>query len=173
MKKHVLSFALACGLAASTLPAAAQTSQPAQQPDANQETWHTSCAGPDRNADDLNCSATANVVLSSTHQLLFSIHVNIPHKNDKATPSIVLQGPLGFYLPDGIKLAVDDTALATGSVDSCDNRGCFIQVPASSKMLDALKRGSNLKIDFAPAANQHRTVTVPLTGFTKAMASIQ
>lgn len=133
--------------------------------------WQTRCAGASRTPEALVCDASQSLRVKESGQLLFKIDVIYPANQGK--PVINMQAPLGFYLPGKIKLAVDGTPLSELEVGTCDQRGCFLSTEATPQMIAAMKAGSKLQIDFAPAAGRRQTIDVPLTGFTRAMKAIQ
>jgi invasion protein IalB len=133
--------------------------------------WQTRCAGTSRTADALVCEASQSLRVKESGQLLFKVDVITPA--DKGAAVLQLQAPLGFYLPGKIRLAVDGTALTELEVGTCDQRGCFLSAEATPAMIDAMKAGNSLQIDFAPAAGRRQAVEVPLTGFTRAMDAIR
>ena len=142
----------------------------AQQPDQN-SLWQTRCAGPSRAADSLICEASQSIRVKENGKLLFKVDIITPANN--TSPVLQMQAPLGFYLPGKVKLAVDGAPLTELEIGTCDQRGCFLSADATAQMIDAMKAGSKLQIDFAPAADRRQIVDVPLTGFTRAMEAIQ
>jgi len=141
------------------------------QENTQEELWQTRCGGPSRKAETLICEASQILRIKENGQLLFKVDVIYPA--NKGTPVFQMQAPLGFYLPGKVKLAVDGTPLTELEVGTCDQRGCYISADATQEMIDAMKAGTTLQIDFAPAADRRQAVDVPLTGFTKAMDAIQ
>lgn len=136
-----------------------------------EQLWQTRCAGPSRAAETLICEASQSIRVKDSGQLLFKIDVIYPANGGK--PVFQMQAPLGFYLPGKIRLAVDGTPLSELEIGTCDQRGCFLSADATPEMIDAMKAGTQLQIDFAPAADRRQTIDVPLTGFTRAMDVIQ
>lgn len=162
--KKILVLATVMGLPIASPSAMAQ--------DANQaEFWQTRCAGPSRTAEALICETSQSVRVKESGQLLFKVDIIYPA--NKGAPVFQMQAPLGFYLPGKVKLAVDGTPLSELDVGTCDQRGCFLSAEATTGMIDAMKAGAQLQIDFAPAADRRQSINVPLTGFRRAMAAIQ
>jgi len=152
-----------------SLPLLSQPAQ-AQQP-AQNDLWQTRCAGPSRAAETLTCEASQSVRVKESGQLVFKIDIIYPP--NKAEPLLQMQAPLGFFLPGKIRLAVDGTPLSELEIGTCDARGCFLSAKADPAMIDAMKAGAQLQIDFAPVADKRQTIEVPLTGFSRAMTAIQ
>jgi invasion protein IalB len=157
---------LAAAIAALSPTVAAQ----AQQASADQ-LWKTRCAGPARALDTLVCEASQAILVKESGQLLFKIDIIYPAQKGK--PVFQMQAPLGFYLPGKIKLGVDGTPLTELEIGKCDQRGCFLSAGATPELIGAMKAGTSLQIDFAPAENKRQSIDVPLTGFTRAMEAIQ
>lgn len=157
-------------LGVAALPDAA-VAQEATQPPAQDTFWQTQCAGPARSTETLACQATQSVRMKESGQLVFKIDIIYPASNGE--PVLEMQAPLGFYLPGKIKLAVDGTPLSELDIGTCDQRGCFLSTKATASMIDAMKAGAQLQIDFAPSVERRQTIEVPLTGFSRAMAAIQ
>ena len=155
-----------------TLPLTLQSARAQETGQANQaELWQTRCAGPSRSAESLICEASQSVRVKESGQLLFKVDIIYPA--NKGTPVFQMQAPLGFYLPGKVKLAVDGTPMSELEIGTCDQRGCFLSAPATPEMIDAMKAGAKLQINFAPAAERRQTIEVPLTGFSRAMDAIQ
>ncbi|WP_306149799.1 MULTISPECIES: invasion associated locus B family protein [unclassified Roseibium] len=135
------------------------------------ELWQTRCAGASRSAEALTCEASQSLRVKESGQLLFKVDIIYPGNN--AAPVFQMQAPLGFYLPGKVKLTVDGTQIGDMTISTCDQRGCYISAPATDAMIEAMKAGAQLQIDFAASANQRQKIDVPLTGFSRAMAAIQ
>ena len=166
--KHFLAPAATLFVLASILPATAQDAIPSPGQD---DLWQTRCAGTSRSSDELICEATQSVRVKESGQLLFKVDIIYP-AND-APPVLQMQLPLGFYIPGKIKLSVDGIPIDELDVGTCDTRGCFLSSKATPVMIDAMKAGAKLKVDFAPSAGNRQAVEIPLTGFSRAMAAIQ
>ncbi|MBN9668947.1 invasion associated locus B family protein [Roseibium aggregatum] len=161
---RLLVPAAAFSLALLSPPALAQSPNP-------DDLWQTRCAGPSRAPETLTCEASQSVRVKDSGQIVFKVDIIYPSKN--ADPILQMQAPLGFFLPGKIKLAVDGTPMSELEVGTCDARGCFLSARATTAMIDAMKAGAQLQIDFAPVADKRQMIEVPLTGFSRAMTAIQ
>ncbi|CTQ64767.1 invasion associated locus B family protein [Roseibium alexandrii] len=135
------------------------------------ELWQTRCAGTSRSAEALTCEASQSLRVKESGQLLFKVDIIYPGNN--AAPVFQMQAPLGFYLPGKVKLTIDGAQIGDMTISTCDQRGCYISAPATDAMIDAMKAGAQLQIDFAASASQRQKIDVPLTGFSRAIAAIQ
>jgi len=177
--RHVIAACLVAGLpqlAQAQTQTQTQTQTPpaedqqSQQP-AQEELWQTRCAGPSRDAAKLICETSQSLRVKENGQLIFKVDVIYPA--NKGTPVFQMQAPLGFYLPGKVRLAVDGKQISELEIGTCDQRGCFISADATTEMIEAMKAGTKLQIDFAPAADRRQTFEIPLTGFTRAMEAVQ
>lgn len=148
--------------------AAAQ--DPAQKPDKD-VLWQTRCVGTSRTSDALICESSQSVRAQENGRLLLKIDIIYPA--NKAAPVLQMVLPLGIHIPGQVKLTVDGSAMGDFVIGSCNTQGCFLSAPASPGMIDAMKAGATLKVDFAPMPGKRQAIEIPLTGFSRAMAAIQ
>ncbi|WP_434053448.1 MAG: invasion associated locus B family protein [Roseibium sp.] len=150
------------------IPATAQEPTPKSDKDV---LWQTRCAGTSRLSAALICQSSQSVRAEGSGRLLLKVDIVFP-AND-ADPIMQMLLPLGIHIPGQVKLSVDGSALGDFAVGSCNTQGCFASAPASRGMIDAMKAGATLKVDYAPMAGQRHAIEIPLTGFSRAMAAIQ
>lgn len=157
---------------------AAQPAQPAQggqgQPAQAQQpgpppVWVVSC---DNNQGRLDCRAGQTVFVKPTGQRLLSVAVRVPADTKK--PVLLLQVPLGVYLPAGASLEIGKTGAKTLPYRGCDQAGCLAEYAITDEEIAAMAKGSDLTIS---VQNQNRkpafTITVPVTGFAAAYAKVK
>jgi invasion protein IalB len=108
--------------------------------------------------------------VQQTGQLVIVVSVRVPHA--PRTPAMLIQLPLGLFLPAGIQLGVDDGATQNLPVQRCDANGCYAGLPVDASLLAALKVGKALRLTMRDMAQQPLTFYVPLAGFTAAFDRI-
>ncbi|WP_420335738.1 invasion associated locus B family protein [Roseibium sp.] len=167
LKQSLPAAFLSCLLGFSN-SAAAQ--DPAQKPDKD-VLWQTRCVGTSRTSDALICESSQSVRAQENGRLLLKIDIIYPA--NKADPVLQMALPLGIHIPGQVKLTVDGNAMGDFVIGSCNTQGCFLSAPASPGMIDAMKAGATLKVDFAPMPGKRQAIEIPLTGFSRAMAAIQ
>jgi len=86
---------------------------------------------------------------------------------------MLLQTPLGLYLPSGVRLTVDGVTAETLALQTCDTRGCYAGGKVSPELLAAMKNGTTLSIDFESLQRQPLNVPMTLSGFTASFAKIE
>jgi invasion protein IalB len=154
-------------------PAAQAAPSPQQTEAANapsQPGWIARCASIGRDAP-LECAIEETAVLTKTGQVV--VLVNIRVTSDTRTPVAMVQLPLGLNLPVGAKLQVDEGKPVDLQIQTCENRGCYANLPVAPDLLAALRTGKQLKISFQNLAKDPITIPMPLTDFAAAYDKIK
>lgn len=178
MRLTILSIVLSIALAGvlSSGPALAQQASGAPPSQASSESaaaapaWVTHCGSATR-AAAVECSMEQRVLTTDTHQLLAMFSVRIPA--DTRAPVLMIQLPLGLYLPAGITLQVDQDTAIEMPVQTCDNAGCYAGAPLSGEFSTKLQRGQTLRLGFQNLSRTKLDVTMTLDGFGPALAAIK
>ena len=155
------------GVAAQTAPQ--KTLAPQGQAARPPAIWVVNCVD---NNGKLDCRAAQSVFLKNTGQRLLSVAVRVPADTKK--PVLMLQVPLGVYLPAGATLQIGEDAAKTLPFKGCDQGGCVAEYAVTEAEIAAMTKGSPLKIsvqnqNWQPAF----TVTIPVTGFAQAYAKVK
>ncbi len=148
-------------------PAAASAQAPRPAP---QDGWAVSCAAANR-AGALNCAVEQKIIARETGQLVSAVAVRVP--GDTRQPVLVVQLPFGLSLPSGVKAQIDQSAPTNLVVETCEPSGCFVIMPASKAVLDAMAAGQTLELQGTTVAKEPFKVSHPLTGFKAAYDSIK
>ena len=119
----------------------------------------------------LECAVEETAVLTKTGQLI--VLVNIRVTSDTRSPIALVQLPLGLNLPAGAKLQVDDGKTVDLQIQTCENRGCYANLPVAPDLLAALRSGKQLKVSFQNLAKESLSVPLPLTDFAAAYDKIK
>jgi invasion protein IalB len=132
--------------------------------------WVARCASASRGAP-LECAVEQTAVLTKTGQLIVLINIRVP--GDTHAPVAVIQLPLGLNLPAGAKLGVDDGKTVDLQIQTCEQRGCYVNTPIAPDMLAAMKTGKLLKISFQNLSKEVIAIPMPLTDFAAAYEKIK
>jgi invasion protein IalB len=132
--------------------------------------WAARCTSASRNAP-LECAMEQTAVLSKTGQLVVLINIRVP--TDTHAPVALVQLPLGFNLPDGAKLQVDDGKAINLPIQTCEARGCYASSPIAPEQLAALRTGKQLKVSFQNLGKETITIPMPLADFAAAYDKIK
>ena len=175
--KASLPFVFAIALAASALlvhagalaqtDAAQSDAAPAAQP---AESWATSCAASGR-GDALDCAIEQRVIEGRTRKFLASMRIRVP--SDTRSPVMLVQAPLGIYLPGKLVVSVDGKEVATLEFQNCNQNGCYAGAPVSAELLAGMVQGESLSLTIQSASRQPVEVPISLIGFAKAYDRIK
>jgi invasion protein IalB len=86
---------------------------------------------------------------------------------------MLVEMPLGVYLPGQITLSVDGAPAATIAFQTCDPDGCYAGTEVAASILNALLKGQTLDLQVKNQARQPTSVPISLAGFAKAYGAIQ
>ena len=145
----------------------------AVQPTAEQAAgpaWVSRCASATRQSVP-ECVVEQTAFLTKTGQLIASITVRLPPTNNQ--PVMMIQVPIGLYLPAGIAIQVDEAAPVRLAVQTCDLKGCYAGEQMSAELLSAMKAGKKLAIVFQNLNKQNITVPLTLALFAETYQRIQ
>ncbi|VIO72570.1 hypothetical protein CI1B_42150 [Bradyrhizobium ivorense] len=148
--------------AAAPAPAQPTAPQQADAPPGSNTGWVARCTSASRDAP-LECAMEQTAVLTKTGQLI--VLVNIRVAADTRTPVALIQLPLGLNLPVGAKLQVDEGKAVDVAIQTCEQRGCYINAPIAADILAQLKSGKQLKVSFQNLAKETITIPMPLNDF--------
>lgn len=132
--------------------------------------WTTRCAAAER-SKDLDCAIEQRAVVTQTGQLLTAFTIRIPPDTHK--PVLMIQLPVGLFLPAGVKILVDDAQVDQQQLQTCDQGGCYAGAEVSDKLLDAMKSGKTVTVVFQNIAKKDIKVPIPLNGFKEAYSKIE
>lgn len=179
----VMGLAWATDVAAQAAPPAkkgpAPTAQAAPAPSATPQAdpntppppgWVARCASTSRESP-LECAVEETAVLSKTGQLI--VLVNIRVASDTRQPVALVQLPLGLNLPVGAKVQVDEGKAYDLQIQTCENRGCYANLPIAPDLLATLRTGKQLKVSFQNLGKETITIPMPLTDFAAAYDKIK
>ena len=165
----VICFAAHCeGVGAQTLQpkkSAPQQSTPAPNVAPTQSKWQVNCSN---QKEGLDCRAIQSI-FSKTGQRM-SVVVHMPP--DKK-PEMLIQLPLGIYLPGGTSVQIGEDVAKTLPFESCDQYGCMAKTPLSEAEIASMQKGGDLTITMQKLDKEPVTVPMPALGFAQAYAKIK
>jgi invasion protein IalB len=143
---------------------AAQAGQPSQP----QPNWIVTCS---QATAGLDCRAGQSLFLRKTRQRVLSVAVRVPADTKK--PVLLMQLPLGVYLPAGATLQIGKEEAKTLPFLGCDQGGCVAEYPVTDGELAAIVKGADLTISAQTGSKKPFSLTVPALGFGAAYAKIR
>jgi invasion protein IalB len=160
--------------------AVAQTQQPkaparveapaeaAGQPSRPQPNWIVNCS---QTRQGLECRAVQSLFLRQTRQRVLSVAVRVPADTKK--PVLLLQLPLGVYLPAGASLQIGKEEAKTLPFLGCDRAGCIAEYDVTDGELNTVAKGADITISAQTMQKKPFSLAVPALGFAAAYAKIK
>jgi invasion protein IalB len=179
-RKLMIAGAAFVGILDVSTGALAQTQQPkapsrveapaeaAGQPSRPQANWIVSCS---QTRPGLECRAGQSLFIRQTRQRVLSVAVRMPADTKK--PVLLLQLPLGVYLPAGATLQIGKDEAKTLPFLGCDRGGCVAEYAVTDGELNAVAKGADITISAQTMQKKPFTLTVPAVGFAAAYAKIK
>ena len=147
-------------------PATAQ--EPAQQATALRPDWAVNCSTVQT---ELTCVASQSFFVKETGQRFMTISVNPPRGSKKTT--LVLQLPLGVYLPAGVSMQFGKAAAKTIPIISCDQNGCMAEYTATDAEVKSTLGGESLLVAVQTRDQKPLSVNIPFGGFDVAYSKLR
>jgi invasion protein IalB len=132
--------------------------------------WSTRCTSVSRQGSQ-ECAIEQSVLLTRTGQTMVRVSIRVP--GDTRTPSMLVQLPLGLFLPVGAKFQVDEGKPLDVQVQTCEAQGCLAGSAVDAELLAAIKAGKQLTIGVQTLNKEKLSFAMPLEGFTAAYERVQ
>jgi len=139
-------------------------------PAATAPAWSSRCSSAARQSAP-ECVMEQTAVLNQTGQVVTAISVRLP--SAASEPVMMIQVPVGLFLPAGITLQVDERPPVQLTVQTCDLKGCYAGLQIPQDLLGVMKTGKKLAVTFQNLARQNMTVPMTLAQFAEAYQRIQ
>ncbi len=129
--------------------------------------WRVNCAS---DGVKINCVTSQQLFLRKSRQLLLSITVR--PTNDKKSGVMMIQLPHGLDLASGLKYQIDKEKEHIETIQTCDQRGCYVGMPVKGTLLSKMRTGKVLNITFKNVNKKDIKIGIPLKGFDQAFAKL-
>lgn len=172
---------LAAGLCTLAFSAAAQA--PDRSSDVYQD-WLLNCAAQrttgapaDNKAEKDKKEAAAKPICEivqtfrdrTNNQVVAIVAIGKP--DPKTDRKILVQAPVGVWLPDGVTITADK-ANVVGQFLRCTQTACIAQADAKKEIVDALRAGTQTALEFSDASRARARLTISTKGFADALAAL-
>jgi invasion protein IalB len=150
-------------------------SAPAQQSGGTEQAakatrpWSSRCITVARDTP-FDCQLEQRAVITETGQLVFVVTIRVPA--DTRKPVLTIQAPWSVFLPEGLRLNVDDQNETKLVYQTCDSQGCYASTPIADDLLQAMFKGSKLNVTIQGLDRQTFTVPMSLAGFAEIYGNI-
>lgn len=148
----------------SAAPAAVAQAGPADGNAPPQPVWTSRCSSEGRKAA-LICEIEQSLFITKTGQLVASVNVKLPA--DTRQPVMMIQLPVGLFLPGGVNLQIDESKPQALVIQTCDLKGCYAATTVSPELLGAMKSGKRLAVVFQNLNKESVNLAFVLSGFAE------
>lgn len=101
--------------------------------------------------------------LSRTGQVVARVSVRVPGDTRGAT--LLIELPLGLYLPAEVRLQIDDGRPSELPFQTCQTQGSLASAPVDADMLGALRTGKQFTLATQTSNREPLTFSIPLAEF--------
>lgn len=130
----------------------------------SQPVWTLRCASDGRKAA-LLCEIEQSLYITKTGQLVASVNVKLPP--DTRQPVMMIQLPVGLFLPAGVNFQIDEGKSQALVIQTCDLKGCYAATTVSPELLGSLKSGKRLSVVFQNLNKENVNFAFVLSGFAE------
>ncbi len=114
------------------------------------------------------CGLVQNVMLKESGQ---SVLKAVVRKQPEGV-SMLLNLPLGFSLPQGVKIAVDESEPQVRPVETCSQTGCLTGWLMSDAEVSAMKAGAKMYATIMDMQQTPFKIPLSLSGFTAGFGAL-
>ncbi len=150
-------------------PAPAGAAAPADANAQSQPVWTSRCASDGRQAA-LFCEVEQSLYMTKTGQLVASVNVKLPPETRQ--PVMMIQLPVGLFLPAGVNLQIDEGRPQPLVIQTCDLKGCYAATTLSPDLLGSMKSAKRLSVVFQNLNKENVTLAFVLSGFAESFDKI-
>lgn len=136
---------------------------------AQEKHWNTLCQSESR-AAPLSCMASELVFLRQNRQRLFEIKIIA---SETAPLRLLVTGPLGFDLGQGIEILVDGKTATRARIAYCLKTGCAAELTLDDDLIETLLGGKVMSLVLVAQKGQKITTPIPLDGLRDAYEKIK
>ena len=119
----------------------------------------------------LECRMSQTVVTKPNGRVVASVTFRVPTGTKR--PEILIQLPLGLYIPAGASYQIDEGAAQTLDFRACDRTGCYAQTNLTPEVLASMRSGTKLILGFQTLAQKPIKLSLSLRGFGETFDKIQ
>ena len=134
--------------------------------------WLLNCApGDDPGKAKERCSLQQQLVTQKGERIVF---VKIVKTDDEEKKTAVFVLPLGFYIPDGVEIAIDGRRSRRLLVTLCDQGGCVARIPLDDNLAYEMSAGDKMIISLV-LGDRSRKMDFPISmkGFADGIDAVR
>jgi invasion protein IalB len=146
----------------------APTAAAPAQPEPQKPTWMVNCTNVPGGFD---CRASQTLYFTKTRSRALTLVVQTRPSAKK--PVLLMQVPLGVYLPAGVTLQIGKDAAKTLPIQSCNQEGCFTEYALTDADISAMLKEADLTVSVQDLKKTPGTFKVPGLGFAAAFSKMK
>jgi invasion protein IalB len=131
--------------------------------------WVVACANTQAG---LNCRVGQSVLFKQANRNI-QVSVSLQRPPDTKKPNLVLQLPLGIYLPSGVTLRFGGAGAKVLSFQTCNPNGCVAEHAISQAEIASLVKGADLTLAVRALNKTSFSFKIPAEGFAAAYAKMK
>ena len=131
--------------------------------------WNINCS-PSGNQTSSECTMQQEIIMRNSQ--LPVLQLTFAKLSEESPPHALLIVPLGFYLPGGVVIQIDDNPGKTFPVERCDPDGCHLFMSLTNSTLNQLFLGKLLTVSFFDSDRVKIKIPVNLEGFSDTYKSL-
>ena len=171
----MLAFLVAGGASSSFAQKPAEKEAAVKEPakdaaSSEQAPWGSRCVAGARESA-LDCLVEQKVYVAKTGQLIGAVTIRIPGETKQ--PVMMIQTPVGLFLPAGVTVDVDSANAEKFELQTCDASGCYVGSPMSKDLLERMQKGQKLNVSFQNLQKKVITLPMALAGFAAAYQKVR
>ncbi len=132
--------------------------------------WMMRCSDQANSQARGGCFIVQNVINDADQKPL--MHIAIGYLADDQLPAAIFTLPLGFRLPPGALIAVDDKEGIRVPFELCLPGGCRVQFRMNADQVTAFKAGNGGKLTVQDGTGRGLQIPFSLKGFTAALNAL-
>jgi invasion protein IalB len=141
-----------------------------KKPTAGGPGWAVNCSS-EAGQKGLSCRMSQTVITKPSGRTLTNVAFLLAP--EAKSPEVLLQLPLGLFIPAGATYRIDQNAPQRLSIRACDRSGCYARAPVPPATMSSLTKGKQLKIEFKNAAEKPVSIPLSLDGFATAYEKVK
>lgn len=166
--RFLTAIAFAAALTAATSSFAQTDKAPRVDNQNKLPPWIVNCSN--GNAEGaFRCAMTQNLQLSSTGQRILTL--TIERRNSQTIATMLL--PHGIDFTKGVRYAVDGGSVREAPVTHADQNGSYTTFEVEPDLLEAMKKGSVIRVTTTPVIGSDLVIELTLSGFSSSYSLLE
>ena len=125
--------------------------------------WLTKCLAVDKQSSQI-CTMQ-RTMFANKEQTVQIASIVLETSIERRYARFSLISPLGAFIPHGVKLSLDDEAIAKIPFGYCENNGCFSTVNVKDDVIEKFKSSKFLVLNYLNKEKKSITVKIPMDEF--------